>query len=150
MKTGKACNRDVVGVDGEASAHEAARLMRERHVGDLVITQWRGEHRVPVGIVTDRDLVIEVIAAELDIDAVTIGDLFSFPSLVTASVEDELEDTLAAMSEHGIRRVPVVEADGRLAGIIAMDDILGVIADDLVRLAALSRRQPDIEARRRA
>lgn len=150
MKAGTACNRHVVSVDSNASPHEAARLMRKHHVGDVVISAQRGEDRVPVGIVTDRDLVIEVLATEVDIDAVTVGDLFSSHRLLVARVDDDLHDTIAAMSEQGVRRVPVVEADGRLAGIITLDDIVFVLADDLVRLATLSRRQPDVESRKRS
>lgn len=149
MKTGDVCNPTVIGIDTGASVHEAARLMREEHVGDLVITQQRANARVPIGIVTDRDLVLEVIATDLDTDAVTVGDLFSSAALVTASVDDGLETTISRMHENGVRRIPVTHTDGTLAGIITMDDVLRVIADQLGTAVDFLTRQSDLEARRR-
>ena len=149
MSVGDTCNRDVITVDTAASVHEAARLMRNHHVGDLIITRDRREEIVPVGIVTDRDLVLEVLATDLDPASVTVGDLFASSVLVTASVDDDLEATLARMREHAIRRMPIVETDGSLAGIITMDDMLQLIANQLERTVDLVVRQPDLEARRR-
>ena len=149
MGVGTACNREVVTIDAAGSVHEAARLMREHHIGDLILTQERGGQLIPVGIVTDRDLVLEVMAMDLDPDSVTVGDLFFAAELVTSSVDDELEATLARMREHAIRRMPVVERDGGLAGIITMDDMLQRIAEQLARTVDLVTRQPDVEANRR-
>ncbi len=149
MKTGTACNRAVAYIDGDESALEAAKLMRQHHVGDLVITREdRGRH-LPVGVVTDRDLVLEVLAQGIDPDSVTVGDLFTSPTLITATIDDELEDTLRSMRSNGVRRVPVVEDDGALVGIITMDDMLGVMAGQLLDITRLIARQPDIETERR-
>lgn len=149
MQTGEACNRVVVIIDGAESARDAATLMRTQHVGDLVITRTERGQKVPVGMVTDRDLVLEVMALDIDPESVTVGDLFSRPRLITASVDEPLEDTLQSMRSHGVRRVPVVERDGTLAGIIAMDDILGLLAEQLHDVTRLIARQQDMESKSR-
>lgn len=144
MKIGELCNRNVVVIDQQESALAAARLMREFHVGDVVVVSSAGGRRKPTGIVTDRDLVLEVMASEVDPGSVRVEDIFSSPRLVTASVDDDLEETLDNMRAHGIRRVPVVEHDGSLAGIITVDDILDEVTDqltDIVRLVATQQRR---------
>ncbi|TVS15453.1 MAG: CBS domain-containing protein [Gammaproteobacteria bacterium] len=149
MKTGTACNRTVFCVDGNESAREASRLMREHHVGDLVITREERGRRVPVGLVTDRDLVLEVLAQDIDPEMVTVGDLFTGPRLITAAVDEDLEDTVHSMRSHGVRRVPVVDKDGALVGIITMDDMLGLMAGQLLDVTRLISRQTEIEVERR-
>jgi len=137
MKTGEFCNRSVVIVEKDDSALRAAQLMREFHVGDVVIvTSSAGKH-MPLGIVTDRDLVLEVMALSVDPEMVSVADLFTAPRLVTAWVDDDLEDTLDAMRANGVRRMPVVERDGSLAGIVTVDDILDEVADQLTDIARL-------------
>jgi len=149
MKTGEACTWDVVCIDAGASITQAARTMRERHVGDLVITRGHGQDLEPTGIVTDRDLVLEVLAEELDIDAVSIGDLFCSDTLAMARGDDEIEDTVDRMRDQGVRRMPVVDDAGRLMGIISLDDLLQQVSDQLAGLVDLIQRQPRLEARRR-
>lgn len=144
MKLGEFCNRSVIVIEEDASALAAARLMREFHVGDVVIVRGTNGKRIPVGIVTDRDLVLEVLAQEVDANTVSVKDLFTAPRLVTASIEDGLEETLDNMRMHGIRRIPVVEADGGLAGIVTVDDILDEVTDqltDIVRLVATQQKR---------
>lgn len=150
MKTGQACIRSVVCIEAEASIREAARLMREHHVGDLVILASGEDRQRPVGIITDRDLTVEVIAMDVDMDSVSAGDLFASPKLITAGVDDELEETLEMMRRHGIRRVPVVETDGRLAGILTLDDVVEILTEQLSLVVSVITRQPGVEARRRA
>lgn len=149
MKTGDACNRNVVCIEGDASVSDAARRMREAHVGDLVIVKQENGHRIPTAIITDRDLVLEVLATDLDADTVSIGDLFSSTDLITASVDDELESTIDSMWLHGIRRIPVMDRHGHLVGLVAMDDMLQVITEQLSNLVRLTKRQAELEAKRR-
>ena len=150
MNTGVACNRTVVCIDASESIQDAANLMRVQHVGDLVITRWDDSARIPTGIITDRDLVLEVMAPGLDSDAVCVGDLFAGPDLVLAHVEDELEATIDKMRTHGVRRIPVVSTAGHLVGLITMDDILGIITEQLTDMVTLIERQTELEARRRS
>jgi CBS domain-containing protein len=148
MTVGEVCNREVVFVLATESVVEAARLMRQHHVGDLVVVEEREGRRVPVGIVTDRDLVLEVLAAEIDPNKLTAGDVMS-DELVTAREEDSLFDTIERLRAHGIRRLPVVDREGSLVGILTVDDLIELLAEIVSHLAALLERERMREKARR-
>ena len=107
MTVGKFCNREVIIADKESSIVEIARLMRRHHVGDVILVTGSGDRSRPVGILTDRDIVIELIACDVPLDSVCAGDVMSY-ELVTAREEDSIWDTLKRMRAKGIRRMPVV------------------------------------------
>jgi len=140
MTIGTICNRDTVFTARNSSIVDAAQLMRDHHVGDLVVVDEQAGRRVPVGIVTDRDLVIEILARQVEPGSVTVGDVMS-GELVTARESDGLFDTLQRMRAKGVRRVPVVDADGALAGIVAVDDFLDLLAEEISALARLVSRE---------
>jgi CBS domain-containing protein len=143
MLVGKICNREVVFAEPDTSIAEAARLMREHHVGGLVVVQEKSGKRVPVGIITDRDLVIEVIAEGVDMRDISVGDIMS-DQLVTAREGDDLLETLKMMRAQGIRRLPVIDDDGVLAGILTVDDLIDLFSEqiaDLARLIAFEQRR---------
>lgn len=144
MSVGDICNRDVVVTDKDTAIQEAARLMRRYHVGALVVCRRTEGERVPVGVITDRDLVSEVLGEEVDIHSVTVGDIMS-GNLLTARDSDDLWDTLQRMRHAGVRRVPVVNDRGRLQGILTMDDVLELLADELVQVAKLVAREQAVE-----
>jgi len=144
MTVGEYCNRDVIIANGAESLRKAAELMREYHVGDLLLVEDRDDVRRPVGIVTDRDLVVEVMATGLDPDALTLGELVT-GALFLVHEDDSLFDALEMMRGHGVRRVPVVDADGALVGIIAVDDVIALLAEILDDMAALVQRERDRE-----
>jgi CBS domain-containing protein len=148
MAVGDICNREVVVCERASSVVAAAQLMRQHHVGTLVVVEEQGEQRVPVGIVTDRDVVVEVVAKEIAFDAVSVGDIMSF-DLLTAREEDDLWDTLAAMRARGVRRVPVVDDAGGLVGLVTVDDLLDLLAEELGALARVIRREQLREELRR-
>jgi len=148
MKAGEFCNRDVVTATRETSILDAARLMRDHHVGCLVVVETRGESVEPVGIVTDRDIVLEVIAEGVDLNTVTTGDIMTFALLKVAEA-DSVFDTAQRMRARGVRRVPVVSAAGALAGIIALDDILQLLSEELSLLSRLTLREAEQEAKKR-
>lgn len=148
MLVGKICNREVVFIEPGGSIADAARLMREHHVGGLVVVQEKAGKRVPVGIVTDRDLVIEVLAEDVDMDDVTVGDIMS-NRLVTARESDDLLDTLKMMRNRGIRRLPVINDDSALAGILTVDDLIDLFAEQFADLARLITREQKREQERR-
>ncbi|BAV33012.1 histidine kinase [Sulfuricaulis limicola] len=148
MLVGKICNREVVFVEPDTSVAEAARLMREHHVGGLVVVQEKSGKRVPVGIITDRDLVIEVIAAGVDMREITVGDIMS-DQLVTAREGDDLLETLKMMRARGIRRLPVIDDDGVLAGILTVDDLIDLFAEQIADLARLIAFEQKREQERR-
>ena len=141
MNAGEACNREVVIVNGDAPLLEAARLMREHHVGDVVLVEEGPQGRVPVGIVTDRDLVVEVLAAGIDPATLAVRDVVT-NALVTALEQEPFEDVVKRMRRHGVRRVPVVNRRGTLEGILALDDIVELLSETLSDLAfAVNKEQ---------
>lgn len=148
MLVGKICNREVVFVEPDTSIAEAAQLMREHHVGGLVVVQEKSGKRVPVGIITDRDLVIEVIAEGVDMSDISVGDVMS-DQLVTAREGDDLLDTLKMMRARGIRRLPVIDDDGALAGILTVDDLIDLFAEQIADLARLITLEQKREQERR-
>lgn len=148
MILGEACNREVIIVERSTSALEAAKLMRIHHVGDLVVTEPRDGEQVPVGIITDRDLVLEVLAEELDPETVTVGDVMAYQP-VTAHERDDLERALEVMRSKAIRRLPVVNERGGLVGLITVDDILELLAEQMTDLARLIGRQAQREQKLR-
>ena len=127
MKVGEYCKRAVVSIDTTADGVDAAQLMREEHVGFLVVYRNGDELRTPIGVLTDRDLVLGVMARDVSPRSVTVQDVMTRQPLV-ANESDELSDMLQAMRLAGIRRVPVVDERGALAGIIAIDDTIPIIA----------------------
>lgn len=144
MKVGDICNRKVMVIDRDDSALNAARMMRETHVGDLIIVSYDGERRFPIGIVTDRDIALEIVAQEVDPDSVSVGDLFTSSVLLTATEDEDLDTVLDSMRSHGVRRLPVVSQDGSLVGIVTVDDILDRMTDrlsDIVRLTVIQRQR---------
>lgn len=148
MTLGRICNRETVIARRETSIAEAARLMRAHHVGDLVIVEERNGRSVPVGILTDRDLVIEILAKDVDPATVTAGDAMS-DRLVTAGESESLFEALQRMRIQGVRRMPVVDAGGGLVGIVAADDFLDLLAEEISALAQLVTREQTHEKARR-
>ncbi len=144
MSIGEICNRDVVVIEKDATVEEAARLMRQHHVGALVVVRERDGVRVPVGIVTDRDIVIEVLAEGVEVGTVLAGDIMS-AQLVTAHEADGIWETMQRMRIKGVRRLPVVDERGGLQGIVAMDDVIELLADELSQLAKLVAREQAVE-----
>jgi len=121
---------DVVTTERETSLADCARLMRTEHVGSLVVVDEHNGERRPVGIVTDRDIVVEAVALGLDTKALTAGDIMG-TRLATVSEDEDLLTALARMREHGVRRLPVTERGGRLAGILTIDNLLEVFSEQL-------------------
>jgi CBS domain-containing protein len=115
--------------------------MRHHHVGTLVVVErMNGGKGVPVGIVTDRDVVIEVMATGLDPNAITVGDIMD-RELVTARESEGVLETMQIMRYKGVRRLPIVDKDGRLVGIVSIDDLLEVLAEEFSELAKIMARE---------
>lgn len=140
MSVGQFCNRETIIVRKQDSIVATAKLMRQNHVGSVVVVEDSEGIARPVGIVTDRDLVLEVLAAELDPETVTIGDLVSH-ELVAAGEKDGIWETLQRMRKQGVRRMPVVNSDGALVGIIAVDDLLEILAAEFSEVTKVLARE---------
>ena len=148
MDAGGICKRDVVVAYRDMPLTEAAQLMRERHVGSLVVVVDRASERVPVGILTDRDIVVAVVAKALDPRALKVGDVMTSGVFVVRE-QDGPAEVLRAMRENGVRRVPVVTRSGALAGILAIDDLLELMSDELIDFVRTFARERVRESRTR-
>jgi CBS domain-containing protein len=143
---GRLCQREVAVVDAEQSITEAARLMRERHVGCLVVVEPGadpGSRRV-VGILTDRDIVVSVVAKEAEPRSLKVGDVMTRNPLL-AGEGDPLDAVLTFMGEAGVRRVPVVGPRGALVGVLSLDDVLQKMAHQLASVSGSIRREQRTE-----
>jgi CBS domain-containing protein len=138
MAIGKFCTREVITAKPTESILAAARLMSQRHVGDLVLAEPVGDERYrPVGMVTDRDIVLEIVANnETALEHVRVGDI-QVRDLITARESDEVFDVIDRMRHFGVRRLPIVDDQGLLVGVISADDLLSVLVDSLRDLAQL-------------
>lgn len=134
------CNKSVICINPDASVHEAAKLMRDEHVGDLVVTEETDDGRKPVGIVTDRDLVTMVLACDVPPTELTVADVMMKNPKV-ASEEDGVFEVTRRMKSAGIRRMPVVDESGALTGLVAIDDLYQMLATEFSNLAQVPNRQ---------
>ena len=148
MNAGELCSREVVVAYRDTPLVEAARLMREHHVGSLIVVVDRLSERVPVGILTDRDIVVAVVAKALDARALAVGDVMA-PDLLTVREKDGIQDALRLMREKGVRRVPVLTHSGALAGILTIDDLLELMAEEIGDFARTISRERVRESRAR-
>jgi CBS domain-containing protein len=148
MQVGELCNREVTAVERGTSVREAAALMRQHHVGDLVVTEQRGARRAPVGIITDRDITIEIVAMGVDPESVSVTDVMG-AQLVTAGEGETVYDVIRRMRLNGVRRVPVLDAQGGLAGIVSLVDLLQFPADEIGTVAKVAYREQVWETRTR-
>lgn len=140
MPIGEICSREVVFARRDESIAAAARLMREHHVGCLVVTEEQDDTRVPVGMLTDRDITVAVVAPGLDADTILVGDVMS-SELLSVKESAGIAETIELMRVRGIRRLPVTDADGALVGVIAADDILALLAEEISGLAGMISRE---------
>lgn len=149
MKVGDFCTRDVIFVEPKASLFTVAQTMRHHHVGSVVVARQAGAGPQPVGIITDRDLVVEVLAPRLDPDQLVAEDIMSF-ELTVARESDDLWETVHRMEQNSVRRIPVLDEGDRLAGIFCLDDLLRVVATELQGIVGLVQRERHREAAARS
>lgn len=149
MSVGELCNREVVIAEKALPVAEAARLMRSHHVGDLVVVEEKGGRKHPVGIVTDRDIVVEIVAAGVNPDALKLGDIMG-SEVATVRESEGLFEALRYMRDKGVRRMPVVDSTGGLVGILTLDDLLSLLAEEMTELAKLVSRERQREATARS
>lgn len=134
------CKRQVVTIFPEATAEEAARLMKQHHVGYLVVTQAAESiYRKVIGVISDRDLVRFVIANNLAPAMIHVDEIMS-RNVDVARESDGLLETLRRMRINGYRRMPVVDANGHLYGVVSSDDLLRLMSEELKLLAEISQQ----------
>ncbi|WP_460036095.1 CBS domain-containing protein [Methylothermus subterraneus] len=140
MMIGEVCCREVVIAKRDEPLIFAARLMRQYHVGDVVVVEERDGKCIPIGILTDRDMVVKVLAQGLDPHHLAIADVMSV-GVETIGETEEIFSAAERMRAFGIRRLPVVDKAGALVGILAMEDVIDLLAEELRDLAAISVRE---------
>ena len=133
----------LVTLEESAPIREAARMMREKGVGDVVIVRRSGGAERPVGVITDRDIVVHGIACDLDLDAVTVADLCTRKP-VSVDADTDLVQVTAVMKEHAVRRVLVLR-DDEIAGVVTLDNVIEAIAEINNNLSDMLTRQLDYE-----
>lgn len=142
------CTPEVACCAPQTTALEAARLMRQRHTGDLVVVADDGESATPLGLVTDRDIVVEVLGKGMDPAATTVGSIMRTP-VVVANEDEDASQALERMRHHAVRRLPVVGARGKLVGVVTVDDLLKSLAAYAGSLADVIAREQSHEQRHR-
>ena len=136
MNIGELCNRDVIIANQSDSIVDIAQFMRKFHVGTVVVAE-SGE---ALGIITDRDIVLEIIAEEVPLDGCTASDIMS-QVLVSVPETTGIYETLQIMKSKGVRRVPVVDDRGELVGIFSSDDFIEFIAEQMGDVVSLMKRE---------
>ncbi|KTD68268.1 CBS domain protein [Legionella steelei] len=148
MRVGEYCNRNVVVINGNESVKNAAELMRSYHVGDLVLIEEHDSQKIPICIVTDRDLVIEVMAAGVKPESLLVRDILTEPFRCVFE-NDSHFDALEIMHSPKIRRLPVINDDKTLIGIITLDDLIEILTEAMGQIVNVVKLQQKKEARQR-
>ena len=143
---GQICSRIVTIVQRDTPLVEAAQLMRSQHVGSLVVVDETSQGRLVCGILTDRDIVTAVVASEVDPATLTVEDVMT-TDVVTALETDSVTDLVRTMRRRGVRRLPVTTAQRVLVGLVALDDVLSLLAEQL-RAMALAIETEQLQERR--
>lgn len=129
--------KDPVTVSEEGSLEEVARLMREKNVGSVVVVK---DHDIPTAIITDRDIVTRLLAKEVSLEEVCVKDVAS-QSLLLVKEDQCLDDVLEKMSEKAVRRAPVVSQEGKLMGVVSLDDVIVCMAERLQKVLTVIQKQ---------
>lgn len=143
------CTKDVVTGNADTTIAEAAQLMRRHHVGALVVCdRMNGTRRAPIGIVTDRDIVVEVVAPELHPETITVGDIMGRRLATVGETESALA-ALEIMRTQGVQRLPVVRKNGSLVGIVSTHDLVLALPSELADISIIVARGRSRETRAR-
>lgn len=133
------CEKNVIAIEKGKSLIEAAKLMRQHYVGYVVVVEKKDNKLFPLGIVTDRDLVMKVVATELNPGVITVEDIM-LQSLVVVRNDAGLMQTSKLMASKGVRRIPVVSKSGELVGIVTLDDLLAETGSMFFNLTKLRQK----------
>lgn len=146
MNVAQLCSRNVITVRKTDEVVTAARLMREHHVGYLVVIEpdFAGSTVRPIGVLTDRDIVVGIVARERDLRSMVVGEVMS-ENPVVVNQFDPIETAVQEMRRIGVRRMPVVGSLGELVGVLSLDDVLDSLAAELRNLAGAVRNEQRFE-----
>jgi len=144
MNIGELCSRDLVSAPADTSLLEVAQLMRDEHVGIVVITKSPADEAVAAGVITDRDVAFTALERAGEIAGLCAGEVMRLDPLVLCE-DDSVETAIHRLLERGVRRAPVVTRSGSLVGMVSTDDLFAHVAGELAALARLFERQPGQE-----
>ena len=146
MNVSQLCNRNVVTVRKSDEVVAAARLMREKHVGYLIVVEpdFTGATQRPVGVITDRDIVVTIVAQDVNPRGLKVNDVMT-PNPVVVELGDSIAAAVQEMRRIGVRRVPVVGGQGELEGVLSFDDVLDALSSELQGLAGAVRSERRFE-----
>lgn len=146
MNIGQLCQREVITVHAADELVTAARLMRDKHIGYIVVVEPRvaAQTQVPIGVLSDRDIVVGVVARDVEVRSLRVQDVMTREPLVLGESES-VENALRELRRRGIRRAPVVGDSGQLIGVVSLDDLLAVLAGELQDVAWSIERGREIE-----
>ena len=130
-------SEDVTYLPSTASVLDAAQFMTNMNVGSVIVTDDKDS---PTGLITDRDIVAKVLALEKDSKTTKIGEIMVSP-VVTISEDKGIFDATQVMSTHGIRRLPVTDANGTLTGVISLDDVLILLGNEMQNVAVILKKE---------
>ena len=147
MTAKELCTRETIIIYENDNIFEAAKLMKKFHVGDLVVVEESEDGRLPIGIITDRDIVVEVVAFEANPADILVKDVMS-KELLIAKENEDVYDILERMKDKGVKRVPVVDLYGYLVGILSSDDILELISEEINDIVKILYKEVDKEQKK--
>lgn len=139
-------NPNAATIDADADAQRAAVLMRQEHVGDLIVTEYRDGRTQPIGTVTDRDIVVEIVAKGIEPARIRVGDMLH-RDLICVREDAGIAFALKRMREGGVRRAPVVNTHNELVGVLSLDDVIEYLAGQFEDVAGTIRLQQRMEAK---
>jgi CBS domain-containing protein len=140
MSISKYVNRNVCSLSEDASLSEAVTLMKDKNVGSIVIVKSVTSDPTPVGVLTDRDIVIKLLADEVNLKIISVKDTLT--STVCAIKEQEgMDETIELMCDNAVRRIPIVNEQGQLTGIVTLDDLIVALANKMHHLSELIEKQ---------
>jgi len=144
MGVGSLCTHRVITVDRGIDVAAAAGVMRDNHIGYLIVTDAGTGGAAPIGVLTDRDIVVKVLAKNVDAHSLTVGDVMT-PEPLTAAIDDSLGETLHRMRAMGVRRVPVVGPRGQITGVLSLDDVIDHLVGQLADVSGSIHTEQRVE-----
>ena len=142
MPIAEICQKKIAVLDRRETVAQAAKVMRERHVGDVIVTDSVNDS--PIGILTDRDIVVGLIAMGIPPDSVSVGDVMT-PSLVTIREDQGVYEAIQVMERYGVKRLPVMDKSDQLIGIVSSNDLMELLGREMIALSKLNERQKNRE-----
>jgi len=139
MTIGKHCKHDVVTAPRDTSVYKAAQLMKQHNIGNIVVID-KSDGITPIGILTDRDVAIKIVADEIDPRQLTIGDAMSQDLLILREHQD-IQEAIDMMCAKKVRRAPIADQQNKIIGIVTIDDLILLFADEFASVAKLIRQQ---------